>query len=308
MLKSTHRIAFVVPTKDRPADLRRMFRSVSEQSVHPDQLIVVDGGDATIDHVVAEFPDLPLEYVRVYPPSLSRQRNAGMERLRDEITLAGYLDDDLVLKPHALGRMSSFWASAPADVGGASFNIINNIPSQQSWLKSLFLIDNGRRGAVLRSGHNTQLFPALQTMPVEWLCGGATLWRREVVEKYQYDEWFIGTGYLEDLDYSFRVGKAYRLFIVGDACVDHLSPPLRQDVNQLLGQWQVINRLYFVRKHPELSVGLCYWASIGHVVVNLAQALRQRDTGYVTRARGNLVGLRRCLNGRLDQLGGILKA
>lgn len=308
MTGCSNRMGFVVPTKDRPEDLRRMLASAEAQSIRPDQIVVVDGGAVPVEGIAAEFPGLRIDYVRVYPPSLSRQRNAGMARLRDDITLAGYLDDDLVLKPDALERMSRFWESCPADVGGASFNIVNNVPTVQSWVKTLFLIDNGRRGVVLRSGHNTQLFPAPDTTAVEWLCGGATLWRRAVVEKFQYDEWFIGTGFLEDLDYSFRVGKEYRLFIVGDACVDHLSPPLRRDINHLLGQWQVINRLYFVRKHRELSVLLCYWAGLGHVVLNLAQALRQRDSGYLTRAMGNLRGLTRSLGGRVDRLGGILKS
>jgi hypothetical protein len=75
-----------------------------------------------------------------------------------------------------------------------------------------------------------------------------------------------------------------------------------------LGEWQAINRLYFVKKHVELSVPLCYWASVGHVVLNLVQALRHRDAGYVVRAWGNGIGLIKCLGGHLDQLGGYLKS
>ena len=67
----TNSIAFVVPTKDRPHDLRRMLKSVQDQSVHPDQIVIVDGSTNPVADVASEFPDLKIEYVRCYPPSLS---------------------------------------------------------------------------------------------------------------------------------------------------------------------------------------------------------------------------------------------
>src|SRR5712691_8256306 len=102
------KLAFVVPTKDRPDDLRRMLASLRAQTRPPDQLIVVDGSDPDVHDVVAEFSDLKADYVRVFPPSLARQRNAGMQQLRTDIALAGYLDDDVVLEPDAIEKMLAY--------------------------------------------------------------------------------------------------------------------------------------------------------------------------------------------------------
>lgn len=302
-----HRFAFVVPTKDRPADLRRMLASVLEQDVHPDQVIVVDGSVQTIEAVVEEFPALKIQYVRAFPPSLSRQRNAGMERLRPDITLGGYLDDDLVLEPGALEAMLEFWEGAGPEVGGAGFNITTERRPKAKWLKWLFLIDSWRPGEILKSGYNVLICPVAETTYVDWVFGGATIWRREVIRKFAYDEWYEGTGYLEDIDYSFRVSRRYRLAVVAAARVQHYSPPMRLDRNFLLGKWQVINRLYFVRKHGELSVLCCLWALLGQACINLGKSVVSREPGLWGRFVGNVSGARAVMSGRLERIGGTLK-
>lgn len=307
MTKQRHRLAVVVPTKDRPAELRRLLDSVRQQSTRPDQIIIVDGGDRTVEGVVADFPDLGIEYVRHYPPSLAKQRNAGMVRLRPDMTLAAYLDDDLVMEPGAFEAMHRFWDRADADVGGARFNIIDEPHPHLLWLKTLFLIDYPRRGVILPSGFQTSICRTDEDFYVQWLSGGATVWRREVVDTIHYDEWFLGTGYLEDIEYSYRVGRRYRLAVVADAKVQHLSPPVRRDRLHLLGLWEAQNRLYFVRKNPKLSPLLLTWGILGNIFLNALRGVYTRNPDYFVRARGNAAGLAAVLRGRIDRTGGHLK-
>ena len=307
MASFSHKIAIVVPTKDRPRDLRRMLGSLAEQSCLPEQVIIVDGGDQTVDDVVPEFPTLNIHYLRVYPPSLAKQRNAGMAVIGPSITLAGYLDDDLVLEPGSFERMQTFWDTAAPDVGGARFNIINEDHPQGVSLKSLFRTDSRVRGTVLRSGFQTSIGYVTENQWVRWLSGGVTIWRREVIDEFGYDEWFVGTGFLEDVDYSYRVGRKYRLAVVADAKVQHLTYPIRKDRNYLLGKWQAVNRMYIVKKNPELSVALCYWALLGLLLVNATRGVARLDTGTLRRAMGNLAGLALVATGRIERMSGILK-
>jgi GT2 family glycosyltransferase len=303
----SHRMAFVVPTRNRPADLRRMLRSVEGQSVLPEEIILVDGGEQTVEDVPGEFPALNIRYLRVYPPGLSRQRNAGMEAVAPSMTLAGYIDDDIVFEPGAIEAMLTFWESAGPDLGGATFNIVNMKPRRIFLLQRVFLLASAQRGQFLRSGFETPLWPVAATTWTRWLCGGATIWRREITQEVPYDEWFEGTGYLEDVDFSYRVSQRYRLAIVGDARLHHLTYPIRRDRNYLLGKWQSINRMYFARKNPEFSPLLCYWALVGQILFHVMLGVGTRDAGLVARARGNIVGLLRVVSGRLDRIGGILK-
>jgi glycosyltransferase involved in cell wall biosynthesis len=304
---STHRLAFVVPTRNRRHDLFRMLSSIQEGTAHPSQIVIVDGGEELVADVAAAFRDLPIEYQRVYPPSLSQQRNAGMARLRPDITLAGYLDDDLVLEREAVAGMLRFWDAAGSDVGGAAFNIVSDRRPRATALKSVFLLDSARRGAVLRSGYNTMICPVTETLDVDWLFGGATVWRREVIREFAYDEWFAGTGYLEDLDYSYRVRKKYRLVVVAGARLDHLNWPIRREMNYTLGRWQAMNRNYFVRKHRELSVPGFWWSMVGQICVNAAKALVERDPALARRAGGNIAGAIAVAMGRRERVGGILR-
>ena len=303
----SNRIALVVPTKDRPGDLRRMLNSVEAQSVHPEQIIIVDGSEAPIKNVLKELPDLNIKYVRVYPPSLSKQRNAGMAAVDPSVTLAGYLDDDLVLEPGALEAMLRFWENAPEDIGGARFNIMNEELPRAVWLKSLFFLESRKRGQILPSGYQTSIGRVSTHTYVHWLSGGVTLWRRDVVREFAYDEWFQGTGYLEDVDYSYTIGKRYKLSVVADALVRHLSYPIRRESNYILGKWQTINRMYFVKKHREFWLPLCYWSMVGEFLLNLGTAIRYIDSWRLRRAWGNLAGLLYVVQGKIEAMDGMLK-
>jgi hypothetical protein len=270
---------------------------------------VVDGSDPPVRAVVEEFDSMRIEYLRVLPPSLARQRNAGMARLRGDVTLAGYLDDDLVLEPEAVQHMLEFWETAADDVGGAAFTITNNPAPGALSLKKLFGIDGARPGRMLRSGFVSTITPQHADIETDWLYGGATVWRRTVIESYPYDEWFIGTGFMEDIDFSYSVRARYRLLVIAAARLAHYSRPVRADRQQLLGKWQIVNRMHVVRKHRArgLSIAAAWYANFGLFFLNLAAAVVRRRRDPWNRARGNAAGMLSELLGRDERIGGHLK-
>ncbi|MGE0558328.1 MAG: glycosyltransferase family 2 protein [Burkholderiales bacterium] len=304
-----HKLALVVPTKDRPDDLGKLLSSLEAQTRLPDQLIVVDGSNPDIQHVIDRFPGLQVDYVRVYPPSLSQQRNAGMQRLDPEITLAGYLDDDIVLEPSAIEVMLRFWSTAGTDIGGAAFNITNAARPNWVCLKSLLLVDAALPGQMLPSGFPSTIGFQQVDIETDWLYGGATVWRREIADRYSYDEWFLGMGFLEDVDFSFRVRREYRLKVVSAARLAHYSHPIKPERETLLGKWQITNRMYLVRKHKSrgLSVGAAWIASAGTTLLNIALALFRNHPGHWRRAKGNFQGMFAEITGNRSALGGHLK-
>lgn len=304
-----HRLALVVPTKDRPADLRKLLESIALQTRPPDQLVVVDGSEPPVRFVCDAFPALPLDYVRVFPPSLAKQRNAGMAQLRPDITHAGYLDDDIVLEPDAIDRIMRASSEADGDVGGIGFNITNRPRPPAMWLRRFFLIEHREPGRMLASGCAASHYVCERDHEADWLSGGATVWRRDVIEAFSYDEWFVGTGLLEDVDYSFNVRGRYRLAVASAARLAHYSRPIRAESQFLLGRWQIVNRMYLVRKYRSrgMSVAQAWWANLGMVVIHLAAALSRRDRGLWDRAKGNVAGIAAELLGRRERIGGFLK-
>ena len=302
-------LAFVIPTKDRGEDLRRMLRSLVSQTRLPDQVIVVDGSGVEVSWCVAEFPELKIDYVRLLPPSLSAQRNAGMAVLRPEITHAGYLDDDVVLELDAVYEMASFWVTAGSDIGGAAFNVVNDAWSSSSALPLRSTVAGSGLGSIAPSGVVRELGEVQVNLETDWLCGGAQIWLREVIDNYSYDNWFQGTGFMEDVDYSYGVRERYRLFVVAAARLAHFTPPVRPDRQFLFGKWQVVNRMYIVRKyrHRGLSLLKAWGATLLLLVSNSVRGILYRQSGLWDRGLGNMAGIVSELRGGSEQIGGFLK-
>jgi GT2 family glycosyltransferase len=295
-----NKLAFVVATKDRPDEIRTLMKNLSSQSRRPDELIIVDGSDAPLDEASLPKGAFPVKYLRSRPPSASRQRNVGLGAVAPEINLIGFLDDDVVLETHAVENMMEFWKSCPEDVGGVSFNLLNHPPLYAADLKSLPLAEklglySRERGRVLPSGFQTMLGRTDETVFVQWLPSGASIWRREVFSRISFDEWFKGYSYLEDLDFSYRVGKSFRLAVLGGAGYRHYPAPGGRGSGYQFGAREVLHRLHFVAKHSELSLMKCVIGLGVRFLMNLIMSVREKNPYYLQRALGNMAGLGRSL-------------
>ena len=65
---------------------------------------------------------------------------------------------------------------------GVSFNITNMPHQPNSLFRKFFLMPLTPSGKVFKSGYNAPITNLNKTIKVEWLLGGATLWRKDVLE------------------------------------------------------------------------------------------------------------------------------
>jgi len=289
-----NKTAIIIPTKDRRDDLKRLLESIARQDIKPAQTIVVDGSDNPVKDVLETFPGLSIDYIRLTPPSLTVQRNMGIRSLKDEITLVVFLDDDVVLEEGALYNMMRFWDSASQDTAGAGFNL-TNIPYEKSnFFERLFLVTPEKPGTVLRSGFQSKNHFVNKNENVKWLSGGTMVWRRDIFSEYSFDEWFSGYAHCEDLDFSYRVGRKYKLYIIASSRAKHFSERLDNSENKefsfALGKMQVLNRVYLAKKNADFSVLLSYWACFGMFLNNIAKGLLSGNKRYLLRVKGNIAG------------------
>jgi len=292
---SLSQMAFVVATKDRPEDLRTMLRSMADQSHRPDQVVIVDSSAAPVQSVAEEFGGLNVKYIHVDQPSASGQRNTGIRAVDEGMDLIAFLDDDAVLEAGSLEAMLDFWQAAPAEMGGAAFNWLNFEPTAGGWLKRSALcrclgLYSPVKGQVMPSGWQTMAGVVSETMMVQWLPSGASVWRKEIFKKFSFDEFFDGYSYLEDLDFSYSVGRIYKLAVVAGAGFSHYPSPSGRSGMVRFGKVEVRNRLYFVRKHG-LSVPRCYLGLMIRMLMTLAGAFSRRWRQNLGRAWGNVLGL-----------------
>ncbi len=296
MSESRHRIAFVTPTKDRPEDLGKMLHSLAAQTREPDQVIVVDASGSPVEAVVRSVGRLSVDYLRwKEKPSAAAQRNGGLALVRRDVDLVCFFDDDQILHPDALEKMLAFWETAGAEVGGASFNMANHADNRsgrvkKSRLSNILGLYCREPGRVAPSGWQSLYGKVAQNTEVEWMGSGASVWRRRVLQELQFDPFFDGYSYLEDLDFSYSVSRKYKLVVVADAMFEHYPRYSQRADNYRFGRVETINRLYLVRKHG-LSVPRCYLALIARCVATLTVAVTRRDEKLLHRARGNILGL-----------------
>jgi GT2 family glycosyltransferase len=301
MLPET-RLAFVVATKDRPEELARMWRSLLAQTRPPRQVVIVDAGTGPLPMEASASDGIVLRHVRVRFASAAGQRNLGLAAVDPAADLIGFLDDDVVLETTAVEEMLRFWTTADRRVGGAAFNLANHPALALSGLKrtsmaEAFGLYARRRGAVTPAGFQTMIERPLTTAYTDWLPSTAAVWRKEVFSRFRFDEWFTGYSYLEDLDFSYRVGKAYRLAVVASARCVHFPAPSGRGSGYAFGLREVVNRVYFVKKNPELSLPKCYLALCARALMSLGLSIRGLSRYQLQRVAGNAAGLAACLAG-----------
>lgn len=296
-------MAFITPTRNRPDSLARMLESLAAQSRRPDQVIVVDAGDEPALDPASPFAGLPLDYVRwTDPPSSATQRNAGLERVKADIDLVCFFDDDQELHPDAVEKMLKFWEAALPDIGAASFNEATYHDTRMViWrtlgLGSLLGLYSRRPGRVAPSGWHSLYGKVDANTECDWLSSKALVVRRKLLDTIQFDPFFEGYSYLEDLDFTYGLSRHVRLMVVADAFFDHHQPPRGADFDwRDFGRREVRNRLYIVRKHG-LSVPRCYLGLLIRLGMTLCEALFKLDRNARRRARGNMEELNHGLHG-----------
>jgi GT2 family glycosyltransferase len=283
--------ALVVATCDRPRELRRLVDSLSGQTRPPYQVIIVDSGSAPVEDSVRKAPFVKFEYLTSPVRSASRQRNLGIAAVDASVDLIGFADDDVVFAQDAFEAIERFWERSAADLGGAAFNMLNHPPLSFSRLKSSVFskalgLYSSRPGAVLPSGFQTLIGKVASDRVVEWLSTGAVLWRKEIFDAYRFDEC-----YLEDLDFSYRVGKSFRLAVVAGAGYYHYPARGGRGSGVVFGRREVLNRIHFVKKNPGLSLGKCYLALAVRAQMSLWEGIGHGSTYGFCRAWGNFLGL-----------------
>lgn len=296
MVPNAPRIALVVATCDRPREVGRMLASVSAQIEPPDRVIIVDSGTRSLKDVTAGPPGVDVVHLESPVRSASRQRNMGVAAAGPGFDLIGFADDDVTFEPDAFQAMRAFWRRAPGDLGGAGFNLLNHPPLALRVLKFLPLtrllqLYDQEPGRVLRSGIQTLIGTVPRNKDVEWLPTTAVIWKQEIFASFGFDEWFQGYSYLEDLDFSYRVAKRFKLAVVADAGYRHFPAPNGRGSGAEFGKREVLNRMHFVGKNAELSRLCCYQALVFRMLISFGNAAARGSANDLSRVWGNMLGL-----------------
>jgi glycosyltransferase involved in cell wall biosynthesis len=286
-------LAILVPTKDRPQKIRNLLDSIAVQSARPGRIIIIDGGESIRDLVRSYDGALAVEHHVCQPPGQIRQRNMGIGLLDDRTPLVASLDDDIVLEPGAIEAMIAHWNRVEPNAAGIGFNIINTPPDPRSWFRDVFLLSAPGRGRVLPSGMNTSYNGATGDQRTEWLCGGATVWRRELLQAQSHRElpgqWAIG----EDVIFSYPVGRKRPLYACAAARVrhEHVFDYGTRQAHRFHGLTRTLWVFYFVEANRELSRLAFLWSTAGSIGGRLLGGILTANREHLEFALGQAEGV-----------------
>jgi len=249
----------ILPTYNRPVALRKMLDSLADQSAQPIEMIVVDASTDNATELLckSQIPNLitKIVYYRAIDVGAARQRNQAIAYASQPTILL--LDDDITFEPDCLMRLWAALQSDPA-LGGVNAMIINQQYSAPGPVSHfLFRFLHGREEdsyAGLCIGPGLNLLPEdrpdlPETVSVEWLNAGCTLYRRTILPQPPFPSHFHGASILEDLALSLVVGKHWKLANARTARIYHdsQSGDHKRNIAEL-SRMELVNR-HYVMKH-----------------------------------------------------------
>ena len=296
------KFSLIICTYMRPGPLLKLLHSVREQSVYPDQIVIVDGStDLETKDRVAKNDFEKLDYFLVQPEErgLTKQRNFGIAKTAGDTTIICFLDDDIILEKDYFKRLLQTYEDFPEALGVGGY-INNEVQWEEtaegySSNKQEFCYDGWKRkdGSrfVLRKkigldsdrppgfapdfshGRSVSFLPPSgKIYEVEQLMGGVSSFRKTVFDSLQFSEYFEGYGLYEDADFSLRVAKKGKLYLNTNAVLAHYHNASGRPNQYQYGKMVVRNGWYVWRvKNPKPSLRSKFkW----HAITALLTAIR----------------------------------
>ena len=290
-------VSVVIPTRDRPRDLADLLKTLLDQSLLPFEVIIVDDSPKhssreVSDSFVSKFKSVgcKLVYFTGSGIGLPAARNLGIKVFKGDAIL--FLDDDTLLDQNALNIVATFF-SHNHDVLGIQpiimpktekINSLTMVKLENAFFKAMMLTDHQENTLkVRRSG--ASIFPSSLTKAIRvQRLSGCCCYKREVFNEFCFDTNLKRWGFMEDLDFSYRVYKKYpqSLYAVPSAKIIHKESkearlPNRTSIYMITIYWFYV---FFkdVFSNSVLNLVAFLWALTGNLTYNLGGLLIKRKS------------------------------
>lgn len=298
MRKNTTRMSVIVPTRNRPDDLQELLRCLCAQRRAPHEVIVVDGSSIGSAKNTAKAFRLRfrsrgcrLKYVRGGYDGLPAARNLGVRYASGEAVL--FLDDDTLPDREQIDALTEFLEDNPLALGLQTRVERLGITSQHGFAhrlwnatcKTLMLsYTEENRMSVRRSAERVTPGTLRRVVPAQALFGCSFCFRRSVFERFKFDVNLKRWGYLEDLDFSYRVYRSHpnSLYAIPNALVLHKASPTSRMPNEQVVNMNTVYRFYVffknISRDSRLNLSAFLWAQIGRLLKEVLTLLLQRKS------------------------------
>jgi glycosyltransferase involved in cell wall biosynthesis len=296
-------LSIIIPTKDRFEHLRKCIKSILNQTVIPDEIIIVDG--STEEDLMLLIRDLfpnnllaLLKYIKS-KPNLQVQRNIGIKNSKSN--LLTFLDDDTVLDENYIYHVKDFFKKyiKIKKIGALSCKILDpNCGNQKertfsvgNFISKVFMLWHNGRGKFQLSGIPTLINSNYKDiLEIDYVYGGSATYPKKVLESFEFDENLPFGMMLEDDDIAYRVSRNHQNYWTPKAFLYHKSHYVNNDRYSKSKSF-IINHFYLKNKnHPKkLNNRVAfYWSVFGKIVLELYISMKNKN---LTGIKGTLSGL-----------------
>jgi GT2 family glycosyltransferase len=269
--------SLIICTYKRPQALLNLLQSVKQQTLYPNEILIVDGSpDAFTKEMLQENNFNNVLYFKVAPEErgLTKQRNYGIARVSEASEIVCFLDDDTVLAPTYFEVIIKTYTIHPEALGVGGY-ITNEVSWQNVgfdyvatinefyydgwmrkdgsrfvWRKKLGLDSDVLPGCSPEFSHGRSVGffpPSGKVYPVEQLMGGVASFRISVFKQFQFSTYFEGYGLYEDADFTLRVSKVGKLYLNTAAQLEHHHDAAGRPNQYVYGKMVVRNGWYVWR-------------------------------------------------------------
>lgn len=117
-------VSVVICTRDRVSDLIGCLESIKNQTVQPDQVVIVSGSVGSCpDDIQQQFPTLLIDVSHCFENNISISRNMGVANSSMDLML--FIDDDATAEPTWVESYKTFFIDSPNTwvAGGPVFDL-----------------------------------------------------------------------------------------------------------------------------------------------------------------------------------------
>jgi GT2 family glycosyltransferase len=163
-----------------------------------------------------------------------------------------FADDDAVyLDGYTKAILEVYQADPKGMIGGVQGTIINIKSAQYvRWgLGKIFLLTRfDGHGSLQSSAWPAYYGDCLNLAQVEVFSGPSMSFRKEVLQKFQFDKALAKYWMGDDFEMAYRVSRKYRLFQAPNARLQHYSSPVDRDSIRQQIMMMVVNHYYLTKK------------------------------------------------------------
>lgn len=277
-------LSLIIPTKNRPSDLKYALNSIISQTYLPEEIIVVDQSNNDESKVLfkkcfVKYKTVKIHYIHDKTINgLVEAKSVGVKYATKDIIC--FIEDDVYLENDYIEQIIKGFELNPNMIGCSG--IVTNPPKKNFLYNFIFNIFhlgmfNDKRISIFGKFNHSI---STQFIKSDKLSGGISAWKKKVFSLVPFD---LKNKFhmLEDIDFSSRVSKYFgeRLYINTKMRLKHFSSPVNR--NNLFDRHKnkIIEYFLFYKKNNSSLLDLINfcWLLIGMFLESFLQSIANKS-------------------------------